>query len=342
MRKLASIQTILDIQPIPDADKIEVATVQGWKIVIRKGEFKVGDPCVYFEIDSLIPRAPWNDFLADRLSEKKDQKAPIRLRTIKLRKQISQGLVMPLNILPMDIGEIEEGQDLTEILNIEKYEVPIPACLSGQVRGDLPGIVPITDETRIQSYPALIQEFQGEEVYWTIKIDGTSGTFVNIGGDHHVCSRKLSLLETEGNTYWKMYHKYGLKEILNAAGDIAIQGEVAGPSIQKNKLGLKDHELFVFNVLDLHDRKYFNYANLVEFCKTYNLQMVPVAKVEVFNIQSVDEIVQLATEVRYPNGRLGEGYVIRPVVERYSKALSGRASFKVINNKYLLDDGGGK
>ena len=89
MRKLASIQKIVDLQPIPKADRIEVATIQGWQCVVKKGEFQVGDLCVYFEIDSLLPEKPVFEFMRDR---------KFRVRTIKLMKCVSMGLILPLSI----------------------------------------------------------------------------------------------------------------------------------------------------------------------------------------------------------------------------------------------------
>jgi RNA ligase (TIGR02306 family) len=92
MRKLASIQKIVDIRPIDGADKIEVAQVLGWEVVVaKKDEFKVGDLVIYIEIDSIVPDKSEFDFLRDR---------KFRVRTIKLRKQVSQGLILPLSILP--------------------------------------------------------------------------------------------------------------------------------------------------------------------------------------------------------------------------------------------------
>ena len=334
-RKLASIQKIKDIQPIPDADNIEVATVLGWRCVIKKGEFEVGDLCVYFEIDSLIPITSWSIFLEDK--NKPGQ--PVRLRTRKLRKQISQGLVAHINILGDCVTDENkvEGFDVTELLGVEKYEAPIPASLSGRIRGAFPALVYKTDEIRLQSEPELIQEFQGKQVYWSVKMDGTSGTFAHIMNDLpvHVCSRNFSLLMEEGNTYWKMYDQYKMNDVFRDAGEIAIQGEICGEGIQKNRMGIKGQQLFIFNIFDIRAHHYFGLSEMQDFCSTYKLQMVPVEKVEVFNYQTVDELVELATQCKYPNGALGEGYVIRPVINEYSPVLNSMASFKVINNKYL-------
>jgi len=332
MRKLASIQRIKALDPIPNADRIEVATVLGWKVVVKKGEFKVGDLCCYFEVDSLLPRKPWNDFLANKEKPEK----PIRLRTIKLRGQISQGLAMPMSIVPSSFRPDQEGEDVTVTMEVEKYEMPIPSQLSGEVRGGFPAIVPKTDEIRIQSAPELIEEFQGIECYWTIKLDGTSGTFINLDGDHQVCSRNLSLKDDGKNTYWEMYHKYGMKELFDKIGNFVIQGEVCGGKIQKNPMKFKEHALYVFNVYDLSGGKFLDYLDFIGFCKDYSLNSVPVHKVGKFDVESVEEMIEIGTECMYECGDIGEGYVIRPTIERYSQVLSGRASFKIINNKYLI------
>lgn len=111
MRKLATIRTISDIRPIPGADRIEVAQVDGWECVVQKGEFQIGQLIVYVEVDSIMPERPEFEFLRDR---------KFRVRTIKLRKQVSQGLVLPMSILPP--GKYAQDMDVTEVLGIKKYD----------------------------------------------------------------------------------------------------------------------------------------------------------------------------------------------------------------------------
>jgi RNA ligase (TIGR02306 family) len=221
------------------------------------------------------------------------------------------------------------------MLKIEKWEPEISAQLSGQVKSSFPSIIPKTDEERIQNVPEILDELKGIECYWTIKMDGTSGTFVNYDNDHHVCSRNFSLKETEGNTYWEMYHKYNIKNILNDNPYVAIQGEVAGGGIQKDRAGLKDHHLFIFNLYDIKEGKILGYYDMKNFCEKYNLEMVPLFKIETFNYSNIDELVEISKECKYSNDKLGEGYVIRPIVPQYSKTLNGRMSIKVINPIYL-------
>jgi len=139
MRKLASIQRIKNLEPIAGADAIEKATVLGWQLVVKKGEFAIGDLCVYCEIDSRLPDRPEFEFLKAR---------GMRIRTVRLRGQISQGICFPLSILPV-YTDVQEDTDVTELLDITKYEPPIPAQLAGVAKGLFPSFIPKTDETRV-------------------------------------------------------------------------------------------------------------------------------------------------------------------------------------------------
>lgn len=219
MRQLASIQRIDDIQPIIGADAIECASVLGWKVVIKKGEFQVGDKCIYFEIDSVLPPKPEYEFLA---------KSKYRIKTIKLRGQISQGLCLPIlsNMVDYDIGT-----DVTEETEVTKYDPPEineGGFIGGRRKGNFPIQVPKTDETRIQSCPKFLEEFKGITFYWSVKLDGASATFCKIDGEVSVCSRNRSLVEDEASVYWKMYHLYSVGKIFEDYDNIAIQGEICG------------------------------------------------------------------------------------------------------------------
>ncbi|MDP3434361.1 MAG: RNA ligase (ATP), partial [Bacteroidota bacterium] len=167
MRKLASVQKIKALEPIENADAIEKATVLGWQLVVKKGEFRVGDLAVYCEVDCLMPDKPVFEFLKPR---------GMRVRTIRLRGQVSQGICFPLSILPADF-EIVEDADCTEVLGIEKYEPPMPACLAGIAKGKFPSFIPKTDETRVQVLQHVLDKYKGTKCYVTEKVDGSSGTY---------------------------------------------------------------------------------------------------------------------------------------------------------------------
>jgi RNA ligase (TIGR02306 family) len=205
-RKLATIQKISWIKPIPNADKIEVAGILGWQIVINKKEgFKVGDKVVFCEIDSIVPERPEFEFLRPR---------GFRVKTIKLRGQVSQGLALPISILPIDNAhpiwddsELTVGLDVTDILDIKKYVPYIPACLAGEVKGQFPSFIPKTDETRIQSVPDVLTRHNRKTFIVTEKVDGSSMTVYYNNGEFGVCSRNLDLKETEKNSFWKVARK---------------------------------------------------------------------------------------------------------------------------------------
>jgi RNA ligase (TIGR02306 family) len=328
MSKPATIQKILWIRPIENADSIEACGVLGWQVVARKGEFHVGDIVVYVEIDSVVPELPEYEFL---------RRYHFRVRTAKLRGAISQGLILPWT------GEgVEIGTDVSDILGITHYEKPIPVSLSGMVRGTFPThLVPRTDEERIQNVPEILNELEGVEVYVSVKVNGTSSTFLIYDGDYQVCSRNNSFKlndNNEENVYLRMSDKYGIREILELCdGNFAIQGEIAGPGIQKNQLGLKELDLFVFDVYNINERKYLGYDELRSFCLDHKLNMVPVCDTFILN-HTIDELLELAQGLYKGTKNAREGIVVRPIDTQYSGVLCDRASFKVLNNVFLLKE----
>ncbi len=329
-RKLASIRTIKDIRPIENADAIEVATIDGWHCVVKKGEFKEGETVIYCEVDCLMPHTdPRFEFLRPR---------GFRVRTIKLRGQVSQGLVLPLSYLDMADDEVYYiGQDVTERLGIVKYEPPIPAQLRGTVKGNFPTeLLSKTDEERIQNLQELLTKYKGVRVSMTEKLDGSSLTAIYHDGEFRVCSRNLELLETDDNAYWKTVRSEHIEDKLKAVGkNIAIQGEMIGFGIQGNKYALKSTECWVFNVVDVDSRRYYSNAEVVEFCKTYGFKCVP--EVGEFDlIDDIDAIVEMAKGNSVLNPKVNrEGIVIRPVTPIRDPDF-GWVSFKAINPNFLL------
>jgi hypothetical protein len=305
MRKLASIQKIAGIRPINGADKIEVCQVLGWECVAKKGEFKVGDLVVYCEVDSVLPERAEFEFLRER---------KFRIKTIKLRKQVSQGIVFPLSVLPLGtklVGELE-GVDVTEALGVTKYDPQLQEekALAEQhtpkskinrflmrfapyrfVYSRLhhhnkgwPSWISKTDEERIQTCAGMLMKRQNSEWYITEKLDGQSGTFF-VGTkrrwgirqlDFGVCSRNIRLGKPDNSSYWAMAKKYGLNEILVGTGTpgIVVQGECCGPKIQKNKYQLAEQHLFVFNLV--FDGVRYTLDQMQIFCERNGLRTVPI------------------------------------------------------------------
>jgi RNA ligase (TIGR02306 family) len=330
-RKLVSIQRVEAIEPIAGADNIVKARVLGWDVVVKKNELAAGDLCVFFEIDSVLPDgAPWADFMRPR---------GFRLKTARLRGVLSQGLALPTSILPDgDVPPI--GTDVRERLGVVKYDPPVP--LGGDIAGPFPGRVPKTDEIRLQSALGLLDEIRGLELAITTKIDGTSTTFfVDDDGALTACSRNWTLARAD-SAPWRIAAQYALERAIPRG--FAVQGELCGPGIQKNRLGLPAVDWWVFDAYDTRAGRHLDHHELVAFCAERGLRMVPVEAVVDGDAARVFESTLAAWLARaaglYPgtNSRK-EGIVVRPLLGRRSDALAGsRLSFKVLNNDFLLKD----
>lgn len=339
MRKLASVQIISGIEPIEDADRIEVARVLGWKVVVQKGIYKVGDFCVYFEVDAHLPIEDRYSFLESCRKVSPISGDGYRIKTRKIRGIYSQGLIMPMEDFP-EIEHYEEGTDVTELLHVKKWEVPEVAGSLGVMTGEKPYFVPTTDETRVQSNDELRKACIGKECYISTKMDGTSVSVYYVNGEVGATSRNNSISDTADSCVWKYLHAHRIPEALKNYGrNLVIQGEFCGEGIQKNRLKLKTPEWYVFNVFFLDEgmhRKMANLHEMIEVCEELGLKHVPIEEVSTFDM-TLDECIERA-KGKYKSGNRKEGIVIRPVEPEYSKYLEKDLSFKVLNNDYLLKD----
>jgi RNA ligase (TIGR02306 family) len=349
MRKLASIQTVNAVESIPNADAIEKARVLGWWVVVKKGEHRPGDRVVYCEIDSLLPERPEFEFLRPSCFKpaRTDPTggavlpAGFRIKTVKLRGQVSQGICFPLSILPPG-APADEGADVTDVLGVHKWEPPLPVGLGGKVKGPFPVFLPKTDEVRVQVLEPVLQRHRGKTFYVTEKLDGTSFTAFLRHGEFGICSRNLWVDETDGsNLLVRLTRTSKLEERLRAARerlglDLAIQAEVIGPGIQKNKYGLAGVTLRVFNVLDVGAGRLLDHAAMLAVLSELQLEPVPQLGTLVLN-HTVDELVAFAEGAsKLSPGVQREGVVLRPFAEEQDEDIGGRLSFKVVNPKFLL------
>ena len=287
-RKLASIQKCLSIEPIEGADRIQLARVLGWQCVVRKGEFNVGDLGVFFEIDSVLPKTPVFEFMKDR---------KYRVRTIKLKGTLSQGLFLPIS--SFGFKKAEEGDNVTLSLGVEKYERPedkVPHMAFNRKRKwygflyripfirdlilnrgkgavEFPThLVPKTDEIRLQTLgEEFLKQYKDVPISVTRKMDGQSGTFVWYKNKFTVASRNLWYQYPKDNNYWKVAKKTELEKVLKEVAkgkNIAIQGEICGPGIQGNKYKFTELELFIYGIYDIDNQRYFTPYELHEFVTT--------------------------------------------------------------------------
>ena len=359
-RKLATIRKIDNIQPIEGADMIELATVGGWKVVVAKDvKHKVGNLVVYCEIDSFLPINPDFEFLRKSSYKKMaDGTEGFRLKTIKLRGQVSQGLILPLSVFkgygyrisedlfngnlalepnktvisPSDMIELVIGYDVTEILGIVKYEPPVPAQLAGLVKGNFPSFLKKTDEERIQNLTREFEGYKNEVFYVTEKLDGSSVTYYVKDGVFGVCSRNLDLLEDETNSMWKFAIASGLKERLLALDrNIAVQGEIIGEGIQGNPYKIIGQTVRLFNGFDIDKYEYLSLDDLLKLSKWLEVKTVPILDLEFRLPDTIDELLSYADSKSVLNEKFDrEGVVIR--------SHDRKISFKVISNKFLLNE----
>lgn len=363
-RKLASIQKIVSLTSIEGADQILKATILGWELVVaKKDNFKVGDLCVFMEVDSILPAAPEFEFLRER---------KFRIRTIKLKGQVSQGICFPLSILPNSLG-YTEGKDMTEVLGVKKYD---PQAEFERKESDrlasidknrmfkflkryawwrkfifkpnripFPSFIRKTDEDRIQLFPNACEQWKDVLFDVTEKIDGQSGTYFCIPNPHKglfrskwifgVCSRNFQLLKEDNSSYWIIAKQEGLRELMVKYCNffnrgLIIQGEIIGSKIQGNKYNRQGYELYVFNVVEYALGRLFPLFQLEQtrFCSANMLQTVPV----LYTGQSLPYSIALAVESAKGKSTLADIHREGVVVRNYPRNIS----FKVVNPDFLL------
>jgi RNA ligase (TIGR02306 family) len=346
VRKMASVQTIAEVKSIPEADKICAYRVNGWWIVDQVGKYQVGDRVVYAEPDSWMPStlAP---FLtkAGHYPKVYNGVEGEKLRTIRLRKQLSQGLLLPIDLAieKFQDSKFDEGQelgeffwvgrDVSELLGIVKWEAP-PEFTSADARGTFPSWGPKSDQERIQNcYRDVSQHF--DQFTWSVseKVEGQSFCSYLYNGEFGVCSRNINLKDSD-NTYWNSARKYDLETKLKIFGkNLMVYFEQVGPGIQGNIYELKDYMLFMFDVFDIDTQTYYSPEEMVAFAEELNLVTAPILESKCNLVgMSCDDILKKADggSVLGMIGCLREGLVF--------KANSGRQriSWKAVSNAYLL------
>lgn len=329
-RKLASIRKINSIKPIENADRLELAIVDGWKVVVRKEEYHEGDTIIYCEVDSYLPIKPEFEFLRNSSYKKLDGKEGFRLRSIKIRNQISQGLILPISLLPVDVVPIE-GLDVTEELGITKWELPIPARLAGIMKGGFPSFIPKTDAERVQNLVSDWFNWRTTKFWATEKLDGSSATYYFRDGEFGVCSRNWELKETDDNTFWQVARQLNIEDKLRTFGrNIALQGELIGESIQGNRYSLRGQTVRFFNIFDIDEHRNLDITSFKSVLDILGLNSVPF--INSFEMPStIDELLFYSIgKSALEKTAEREGIVVRN--------FDGSILFKAISNKFLLEE----
>lgn len=349
MRKLATIRIIDEIRPIVGADNIECAIIGGWQVVIKKDEFRVGAAVIYIEIDSWVPHE-----IAPFLSKGQEPKEyngvkGERLRTVKLRGQISQGLILNIYDYSAVVSAYHKTRfydpnevfDVTNILGIQKYEAPIPAQLAGIVKGAFPSFIPRTDQERIQNLVESVHKWSKEGQTWEVseKLDGSSMTVYVKDSIVGVCSRNLELKEDDSNSLWSAARSQSIVSKLlqiiknESYSDLAFQGELIGEGIQGNPYKMKGHKYIVYDIYDIKNGKYLSPKERVALCSKYEIEHVPLISLDETLVDDVQFLLQKAEGKSVLNASTErEGLV-------YKMNSDDRVSFKAISNKFLIKRG---
>lgn len=347
-RALVYSSTIEAIQPIEGADNICTYQVQSWMVVDKINKYQVGDKVLYFEIDSWVP-----DTLAPFLSRDKPKVHQgvlgNRLRTVKLKGQVSQGLIMSFSDCKVQAVQ-EDFVDFTEVLGVIKWELPEEKTPANP-KGNFPHFIRKTDQENIQNIRRTVENLMNtgkiqKDDTWYIqeKLEGSSMTVFwksdNLDKEgnptpYGVCSRNLQLKTDESNTFVDTAKLYYLEENLkNLSLNIAIQGELVGPDIQGNIYGLTKFQWVVFDIFCIDTQKYLAPEEVKDICDVLGLSHVPTygtIKGSVIDPTVNNELWFIAeglTKFGNNPNQLQEGIVV--------KHQSGEFSFKIRSNKYLL------
>lgn len=324
MRKLVTIRNITNIFPIADADLIERAQIDGWNVVVKKGDFQTGDLCVYAEIDSVFPATDERfAFLEGK-----------RLKTKKMRGVVSQGIAFPISIL--DEASFAIGDDVTGLLGVVKYETPAPKDVS--VKGEFPWFVSKTDAERVQNFVEELQIHQNRTAYVTEKLDGSSITvfcrqFEN-AWQTGVCSRNFELKLDAENQFVSTVKRLGVMEKLfefchSNDCSLALQGELVGAGVQGNKYKLATTDIFFFNVYDIAANRKMSFVNFIEVATKLGLQTVPILQTNYILHSDIERYLNEAEGKSALNSQTErEGIIFR--------THEGDFDFKAISNRFLL------
>ena len=342
-RVMARVVRIDAINPIEGADQIEVAQIGGWKVVVKKGEYTADSLAVYCEIDSFIPHsiAP---FLTKpgQFPKVYNEVEGQRLRTIKLRGQISQGLLLSVSVLQIDGKWIEgvvidEGTDVTEILGVQKWEPPAE-FRAANAKGSFPHFIPKTDCERVQNLSRQVQQWAEDEVVFqkSEKLDGSSMTVFYKDGEVGCCSRNLELKDDGTSTFWETAKSEKLVEKLISLGkNIALQGELLGGQIQGSAYKITGFKFFLYDIYDIDKQEYLRPEVVEQFAAVHGISHVPI--IGYVTLPKEDTIQALLLDA---DGKSAVGCNPKREGFVYKSTKDTNISVKCISNSWLLSNDG--
>ena len=318
--KLCSIERIKSVETHPNADSLDIATVLGYKAIVKRGQYKSGDLICFIQPDCVLPDAPWATFYKSKSS---------RTKAIKLRGSWSMGIIESLDNVGLFFRDsYEEGYEVSQILGVIKYEPPAPQSLDA--KGLLPFGIFKTDEERFQNLENIPY---GEIVDVSLKYDGSSASYAFKNDEFAICSRSLHLKEESLNKYTKIAKDLQIKEKLTAfcqnhKVNLCLRGEMFGSGIQgleNNPHSKKPLGFALFSVLNLDTLKYELKDSPFYFTKVAAELGLEAVKIAEENVALTPELINKYDElINKIDGNSFEGVVIK------GKSFS----FKVINKHY--------
>lgn len=342
-RVMSRVVRVDAINPIEGADQIEVVSIGGWKVVVKKGEFQVDSLACYAEVDSWIPHsvAP---FLTKEGQFPKvyNNVEGQRLRTVKLRGQISQGLLLPITALfpfmnATEDLQINEGLDITELLGIQRWEPPAE-FRAANAKGSFPHFIPKTDCERVQNLSQQVQQWAEDEVVFqkSEKLDGSSMTLFYKDGEVGCCSRNLELKDDGTSTFWETAKAEKIVEKLIALGkNIALQGELMGGQIQGNAYKINGFKFFLYDIYDIDKQEYLRPEVVEQFAAMHGISHVPI--IGYVTLPKEDTIQALLLDA---DGKSAVGCNPKREGFVYKSTKDTSISVKCISNSWLLSNDG--
>lgn len=342
-----TIETLKNVRHHPNADRLDIASLENcdFSFVIGRDQFKSGDKVLYFPIDSLIP----NEILKKLgLEGKLAGKEKNRVKSIRLRNEISQGIVASLDLISTLSDRSPES--ITKFLGVTKYEPPAILEKCGNLL-PLPVGLSAYDIEGCERYSSIIEQLLDQNVAVTEKLEGSnfSVTYSPMLNKFFVNQRNYTIEEIVGkeHTWWKTVRSLNLLEkikdifvqlVLDSPKQepVTLYGEMCGPSIQGNIYKLNQHTIFFFDIK--YGSRYLNFEKFVFFTNKYNIQTVPI----LWNNNTLRKFLDGKSVKEASNGKSilnnntrREGIVIKPYFEQFCPELSGRMILKQRSPEYL-------
>lgn len=327
---IVPVATIEAIRPHNNADNLELAQVLGWQLVVRKGEYEVGQKVVYFPIDTILPLDVSERFGVTRYLSKQ------RIRCAKLRGEPSFGLaVQPDRDWPV-------GENVAEFYRAEKYEPPVRAT-AGDAEKEHPLFVAYTEIENMRNFPAIFES--GESVMVSEKLHGTNARVGCIEGELMAGSMRLRRRHPAddhfaSSIYWFPFTQEPVRSLVEALGrdhrQVILFGEVYGSKIQSFHYGLLG--TIGFRAFDLLlDGRYMDWPDFLALCSRYGVETVPVLATIPFDLDAIRHYSEGKTQLMAKDAHIREGIVVRPVRERNDPRV-GRVILKYISDSYLFGE----